>query len=140
MHELSDIPDDKLSLTGRRDAAELRACAASQTGDQIILEDNIRSLKQSPSYSLPALMHADLCANDLDGAADAIVTALDNPRYRTSMLAEIQMYRKPEAVPDFQQTIDNRLAQVRAMARVMDTVNRIGRINSYEIAYPGRLS
>ncbi len=140
LHELSYIPDEKLSLTGRRDAAELRACAASQIGDQIILEDNIGFLKQWPSYSLPALMRADLCANDLDGAADAIVTAVTNPRYRVSMLAEIQRYKKPESVPDFQHTLNDRLAQVVSMARVMDAINAVGRINSYEIEFPGRVS
>ena len=140
LHELSEIPDEQLSLTGRRDAAELRACAASQIGDQDILEDAIRFLKEWPSYSLPALMRADLCANDLDGAADAIVTAVTNPRYRVPMLAEIQLYRKPEAVPDFQQTIDDRLSRVMAMPRVMKAVNDTGRINTYEILYPGRVS
>lgn len=138
MHELSHIPDEKLSLTGRRDAAELRACAASQTGDQIILEESIRFLKEHPSYSLPALMHADLCTNDLDGASDAIVTALNNPRYRVSMLAEIQMYRKPDVVPDFQQMLDDRLAHVRSTPRVMNAINHTGRINTYDILYPGR--
>lgn len=139
LHELSSIPDEKLSLTGRIDAAGRRGCAASQTGDTAIVEESIRYLKQRPVYGTPALLQVYLCANDLDAAADAIVTGVENPRSRALMLSEIQLYKKPKAVPDFQQTLDDRLAQVRSMTRVMDAIHPIGRINTYEIAYPGRV-
>lgn len=76
-------------------AMELRAgqgCARALSGDDAALADDIDYARAHSTEHSLALLHLLACAGNLDAAAAALVTALDNPETRAAMLLLLSDY------------------------------------------------
>jgi hypothetical protein len=132
---LNPIKQEFITLDARSDLAQLRVCAAAQTKATAVLQDNIRFLQDHAIYKPGALLDALLCANEINGASDAVVTALDDDRQRALMLERLQFYKAPKTRTAHQVLMEKRLDQVRSRPQVAEAVNRVGRINHYDIRF-----
>jgi tetratricopeptide (TPR) repeat protein len=136
---LSAMNQEILDLDAQSDLAVYRACAAAQAKNNVVLQDNIRFLREHTIYKPGALLEALLCANDINGASDAVVAALADERQRALMLERLQFYKPPKTRTPTQVLMEKRLDQVRSRPKVAEAVNRVGRINHYDIRFLGPL-
>jgi hypothetical protein len=139
LETLAPIKGKTLSLDGLSDLSVYRICAAAQAKSKFVLLDNIRFLREHTIYKPGALVEALRCANDINAAADAVVAALDDSRQRALMLGGLQFYKPAKIRTAAQVLMEKRLDQARSCPKVVDAVNRVGRINHYEIRFLGSL-
>jgi hypothetical protein len=139
LEQLAPVANETLTFPGQGQLAMLRACAAAQTNDRAVLKENLDRLSQMKTYGPAWLLRALLCANDLAGAAAAVKASLDDPRVRPLMLQELQIYQQEKVRAPFAARIDARLTSLRGRADVLDAVNKVGRINRYDIVNLGPL-
>lgn len=125
--------DTNLSLEGLAELAFIRACAAFQTGNADLYDENIRYLREAKLGRPVALIDAFLCADNLDSAAEAAIIALKDPRQRALVLENLQRFAAPPARTAWQDLMEERREYLRLRDDVAAAVLPVGRINTYRI-------
>lgn len=109
--------------------ASVRACAAQQIGDAALRDEAMAFLRSHEDDNVAALARALLCVNDIDAAAALYIRRLGDPAERAGALIALQTYRRtPRPALPQEQTLYERLEQVRARADVRAAVEAVGRI------------
>lgn len=108
--------------------AALTICAAAQSGARASIPDQMTYLGNHRLEDPWALIDAELCLDDQDGAARATSSGLADPRQRDRVLRRLQIFLPgPEATP-WQAQMSRRLDALRVRPDVAAAVGRVGRI------------
>jgi tetratricopeptide (TPR) repeat protein len=105
------------------------ACAAEQTHDAGARDAALTVLRAHETANPGALMHALLCANNMDEAAALMIRRLGNPKQRETALVALQPYHQLATRHMAMEALElQRLAQVRDRPDVRAAVGAVGRI------------
>jgi len=113
----------------------VRLDAATQLGDAKQVARSLQYLSAHRSDSLSTYESALVLVNQLDKAAELLVTRLHDPRDRLDTLETIQTYVEPPATPR-RMELDARWQAVLARPEVQSAANKVGRIDSYHLEPP----
>ncbi|MGC6328448.1 hypothetical protein [Rhizorhabdus sp. FW153] len=86
------LDNKDLSAFGLMELRAGQGCARALSGDRAGLADDIAYARSHATEHPLALLHLLACAGDLDGAAAALVTGLDDPAERAGMLLLLSDY------------------------------------------------
>lgn len=125
---VSRIPDDILAPFGRMVAADIRACAAAQTGDRTMVALALASLADDEGTAPLLRMNGQLCAGDADGAAATLIAALKDPETRLDALSQVQAYPAVSWMTPLQRAHDARLRALQARPDVRAAIAAVGRV------------
>ncbi len=133
LDQLAPVSMSNLTLPSRMTLAQLRACAAGQTGEADIRLEAMRYLEGHGSDDPSRLIRAQLCFADTAAAASTVRASLADPRQRHIVLAELQLYLPDGVLTPLQVATEDRLQQVRDNAEVRAAVAIYGRIRRQAI-------
>ncbi len=128
LDRLNAIPTDALGLRERAEQAAYKVCAAELVQDASIKAAQLLYLRSRRLADPAALVTAELCLGDLDGAAAAAEESLADPRERAGMLEALQVYLPPPSPTAWQSQMAQRMDALRARVDLQAAVNRVGRI------------
>ncbi|MGE0743263.1 MAG: hypothetical protein AB7O98_18150 [Hyphomonadaceae bacterium] len=106
-----------------------RVCAAEIAGVTAIRDEALTMMRANEDDNPPALMHALLCVNDIDGAAALMIRRLADPTERERALVALQPFHRVATRNMPMEALElERLAQVRDRPDVRAAVEAVGRI------------
>jgi tetratricopeptide (TPR) repeat protein len=109
--------------------------AASQLGDTKQVTRSLRYLSDHRSDSPSTYQAALVLVNQIDKAAELLVTRLRDPSNRLDALETIQTYVEPPATAR-RMELDARWQAVIARPEVRSTIDKVGRVDSYHLEPP----
>lgn len=121
----------KASPYGQMAFEEARACSYGQLHDTANLASSMAYLRAHSADAPGVMIDALMCAGDIEGAANAIVSQLNDPDQRSATLLRLQIFadpRHPATKSDFERTMEAGLDALRARADVQAAVAKVGRI------------
>jgi len=116
---------------GRMSANEVRVCAYAQLGDAAHMNEALTYMRAHKADGLTVLREAELCANNLDAAAQLLIDALNDPSTRGDALLNIQTFADPPFVPPYGAELDRRKRAMIARGDVQAVIRRLGRVGAY---------
>jgi tetratricopeptide (TPR) repeat protein len=130
---VAELIPDNLSDYGRMVLYKVEACAASQRGDDAAVARDIAFLKEHADTAPSNLLDALLCADDTDGAAQALTEQLRNPIDRGEALLAMQDYIVPDHETPFDRKLRIRRSALRDRPDVAAVIASVGHVASYPI-------
>ena len=112
--------------------AEIRACTLANAGRNKELQKEFAFLRAHKAQDPMHLEVAQLCANDLDGAAATLIDMLRSPTDRSEALADLQIYSDVGLAP-YSRILRQRAAAVRARRDVQAVLAPVGRVLTYDL-------
>ena len=122
---------DSLSGFGRMVREEARGCALAQLGDKAGLAVSLRYLSEHQIDGQQTYIWALLCADDLDGAAQAEIRQLRDPRTLADALFNLQTFADGPHLSGFWDEFQKRGHALKERPDVRTAVEAVGRIGSY---------
>lgn len=122
----------EMSGYGRMVQASVEHCAAVQHNDTAAARRALGYLRQHRDDALEIWLWALVEADRIDEAAKALIGALAAPATRGDLLAAVQDYREPVALPAFA-PVQERWRALLARDDVRAAVDRVGRIERQPI-------
>lgn len=113
----------------------VRLDAATQLGNAKQAARSLQYLSAHRSDSLSTYQSALVLVNQLDKAAELLVTRLRDPGGRLDALESIQTYVEPPATPR-RMELDARWQAVIARPEVQSAAHKVGRLDSYHLEPP----
>ncbi|MGD0491679.1 MAG: hypothetical protein ABSC32_09045 [Steroidobacteraceae bacterium] len=117
---------------GAMQIEKVRLQAAVQLGDAGQVKRSLEYLRTHRADSPGTYEDALIAANDLDRAARVLVHRLADANERQAALASVQEYA-PEPEGPVAATLDARLRAVIARQEVQRAINRVGRVERYDL-------
>jgi hypothetical protein len=125
----------RINMDQRIKVLALEVCAAAQTGDQLKILPALGYIDAHAAAGLDDMIDAHLCIDDIHGAAVIVGRMLEDPRRRHSALLELQDWKPPAYRTAWEQQMDVRRRLLRARPEVAGVLQRVGRINAYDLRY-----
>ena len=124
--------ENNLTPVESADLASLHVCAATQTHGAPAQQYMLADLRKA-MFEPGAVLRGYVCANDLDGAASAIVEGLADPQIRPLMLDQLQIYQPDGVQTEAQKAFQAKFDRLRSRPDVLAAVAKVGRINHYPL-------
>lgn len=137
-HVLAPVNNRNLSQLGmgqRLRFLALQVCAAAQTGETLSIAPALGYIDLHATAGLNDMIDAHLCVGDIQGAAIIMGRMLESPRRRHSALLELQTWKPPAYSTPWDLEMAARRRQLVARPEVASVLNRVGRINRYDLRY-----
>ncbi len=119
-----------LTLTGKTNVEGLRVCAAVGVGDATATQAALALVRAYHQVAPNSLRDALACTGDLQGAAQALIAALNDPDRRLAALAWAQTLKRPPPLPGPHPNAEDRRATLLARPDVKAAIAKIGRVEA----------
>lgn len=129
---LEDLDLARTSAHGRMEAWGVQACAYAQQGKKTKVSETIGKMRNE-GISPIQIIHAELCANNMDDAAKGMIAAFENSEVRSEMLAAVQNYLPSRGRNAYQMELETRFETLVARPDVQAALAKVGRIGTYAI-------
>jgi hypothetical protein len=131
---LGEAPMEGLDARSMMELARINACVAADLNDRPGLERALTYLRANEARKPDALPAALVCAGRVDEAAATLTRQLADPRMRLAALNSLQSYAE-RAVPRPRDTeLRARWAQVAQVPALKAEVDKVGRLNRFDLA------
>jgi hypothetical protein len=135
---MSDVTPDRVSDYGRADREGILVLVYGELHDRAKMKaslDYIRAhASEAPNWMIRSLLDAD----DMDGAAAAVIAMLDDAQLRIVALGALQDYVLPDTVPNYVKRVGRKVDALRNRPDVAAAINKVGRIERLPLI-PGSL-
>ncbi len=108
----------------------VRACAYAQLQDKTNLAAMLDYMKAHASDAAGTYADTLICAGDIDGAAAAYATQIEDPDTRVDALFRLQDFVQPEFTPPFAAEWHRRMIEMRTRPALAAAIAKYGRIES----------
>lgn len=125
----------RINMDQRIKVLALQVCAAAQMGDQMKIVSALGYIDAHATAGLDDMIDAHLCIGDIKGAAVIMGRMLEDPRRRHSALLELQDWKPPAYRTPWGRQMDARRRLLRARPEVAGVLQRVGRINAYDLRF-----
>ncbi len=112
--------------------AEIRACTFAHLNRSKELQEELKYLRAHRTQRPDELALAQLCANDLDGAAATMIEMLRDPKQRFMALEDLQIFSEKGLAP-YSKVLRNRLKAISMRADVRASLEPVGTVLSYDL-------
>ncbi len=128
---LISVEPNNMSVIGRMEADQAKACAYAQLNDEQNLGATLSYMRAHREDDPRATQWAEICANDVESAAQQLILSLNDPESRQSALLSVQSFAQPRFVPTYLAVLRARWRSVVARSDVRRAIVQIGRADTY---------
>lgn len=136
LDEISWATQSRMSPYGQLTASSIKACAAAELGDAVLLSQSIEAMSEdiadTDTGSAP-YEEAFLCADRPDLLADFYIKRLSDPKTRGGLLGRIQIYTLFHTDTDFEAILEKRRNAVLEREDVKAALDKVGRRLSWPL-------
>jgi tetratricopeptide (TPR) repeat protein len=127
-----DASSHSASAYGKMEMRLVRGCAQAALRDQAALAENVRYAREHEKDHPEALVDLLLCADDIEGAAAAMIRRLDDPDRRPDALKQLSNFDPPPSSYP-QMPFETKMVVLRDRPDVQAAIRRAGGIMNFRL-------
>lgn len=124
----------------RMETAQVTACAATAAKDEVAANRALAYLREHGRASPEALAEALMCADHLDEAAKVLAGQVADPRTRLAALGVLQSHLVSPDARGYRGKMRTNWAAVTRVPALRAEIDKVGRLNRFELAQFDRIS
>lgn len=110
----------------------VRLMAAVEKQDKPAIASELADMRTHRTDAIGTWEHALLMTNDMDGAANLVIERLNNPNWRSDVIADVQQYAKGQEAP-IESQIEKKWSTVLARPDVLNALAKYCRIEHFNV-------